>query len=328
MALLDLSIVIVNYNTFELSCQCIRSIHDETTLINYEIILVDNKSSECSPKDFLKFFPDLLLIENQINWGFGIANNMGMKKAKGRYILLLNSDTIVVQNAIERSVIFFDNLEDPYIGVLGCKLVCEDGSPQLSHFGKKHGAAKWALNTNIIFQKFSSYRNKRTTRFDHIKSREVGGVSGAFMLLKYCIYEETGGFDPDFFMYCEETEWMRNRIAPLGYKCYYFTEVNIIHLVGGSDFFNKMYKQNVLSFYLYWYKLGYLQYIIYLIGNGLNLFCILLILPFSRNKAHMIRTLKIHFSLIFYALFIIPRYSNNTGSRPTPLKLKELGTFE
>lgn len=324
---IDLSIVIVNYNTFELSCQCIRSIYKETSSINYEIILVDNKSTECSPKNFLAQFPKIKLIESDINWGFGIANNMGMEQAKGRYILLLNSDTIIQDNALDRSVLFFDQIKDPKIGVLGCQLVYEDGSHQPSHFNKAIGAAQWAIRTNVIFSKLSSIASTPPPLFDHQKSQEVGGVSGAFMLIKHSIYEETGGFDPDFFMYCEETEWIQNRMAPLGYKCFYYAETKVIHLVGGSDVFDKMYKQNVLSYYLYWYKLGYLQYLIYLIGNGFNLFCLLLLSPFSQQKKNIMRTLSIHFSLISYALFRIPRYSREKGSRPTPLKIKELDTL-
>ena len=121
---MNVSIIIINYNTFELTCACIQSVLDKTLDINFELILVDNASVECDPGLFSQKFPSIKLIRSGTNLGFAGGNNLGIKVAKGEYILLLNSDTVLKNNAIKISC---DRLKSsPGIGVLSCKLLYPD----------------------------------------------------------------------------------------------------------------------------------------------------------------------------------------------------------
>ena len=104
---MDISVVIINYNTFELTSNCLRSIYRHTSEIEFEIVLVDNDSSECSPDLFLSEFPDIELVKSPINGGFAKGNNLGVERAKGRYIALLNSDTELLNNALKIVVDYF-----------------------------------------------------------------------------------------------------------------------------------------------------------------------------------------------------------------------------
>ena len=124
---IELSIIIVNYNTLELTTQCIKSIVTETKNINYEIIVVDNASIEKQINKIPTISPFVQLIKNTTNLGFGIANNIGMKAAKGAYILLLNSDTIIIDNGIEKSLKYIK--ENSAIGVLTCQQLNEKKEP-------------------------------------------------------------------------------------------------------------------------------------------------------------------------------------------------------
>src|SRR5947209_17301810 len=122
-----LSIIIINYNTFELTCGCIRSIK-QTARLSHEIILVDNNSRECAPEKFLEVFPDVKLIALKENVGFGRANNRGVEEASGTYVLLLNSDTVVHENTLDETVAYLQN--HPDVDILGCKVFTNGNSVQ------------------------------------------------------------------------------------------------------------------------------------------------------------------------------------------------------
>src|SRR5215204_1372499 len=123
-----LSIIIINYNTFQLTCNCIRSIKETTNATSYEIVLIDNNSKECDADKFLEVFPDIKLIPLKENVGFGRANNRGAEAAKGKYVLLLNSDTIVNQNTIDETVDYLE--KHPEMDILGCKVFTNGGAVQ------------------------------------------------------------------------------------------------------------------------------------------------------------------------------------------------------
>lgn len=123
---MDLSILIVNYNTCQLTVDCLRSVFASETEYTYEVILIDNNSKDESVQTIRELFPQVKLIENTENTGFAKANNQGMEMAQGRYMLLLNSDTIIQQDTIQTMVAFMDY--NPIVGASGCKIVLPDGS--------------------------------------------------------------------------------------------------------------------------------------------------------------------------------------------------------
>src|SRR5579859_6527191 len=122
---MDVSVIIVNYNTFALTCACVQSIIDNTKDLHYEIILVDNKSTEINPDEFVKKFRAIILIKSETNVGFAKGNNLGINRSSGKYILLLNSDTVLLNNAISCAMNFLER--EPRVGVVSAKLVYPDG---------------------------------------------------------------------------------------------------------------------------------------------------------------------------------------------------------
>jgi len=321
---IDLSIIIVNYNTFSLTQQCINSIVTETKTINYEIIVVDNASSEKKTEELLTISPLVQLIKNKNNLGFGIANNIGMKASKGDYILLLNSDTIIIDAGIDKSFQFISSSTE--IDVLTCRQLNEDRKPFVpASFYFKDNSIFTYLAGNPIQQLIKSKLNKSFFK-ELKKSTYVNSLSGAFMLLKKDVFNVTKGFDPDFFMYYEETEWCM-RINKR-FKQFYLHDVSFIHFHGKSAERDLMQKQMILSQGLFWYKSGYLKYIFFILSTYLFFIPSWLILRiFSIKKSsrlHFSKYIKLYFALLPYFTFTIPNSKKSYESRKEFLKLKEI----
>ena len=152
---MQLSIIIINYNTFQLTCNCIQSIKEKLHDLTYEIILVDNDSSECDPNLFLKKFPDIRLIVSAENTGFTGGNNIGIAKAKGEYILLLNSDTELINNAPK---ICYDYMQQhPEVGMTTAQLIYPDGKIQYNC--RRFRTISWELLE--IFRFIFCYQKER-----------------------------------------------------------------------------------------------------------------------------------------------------------------------
>ncbi|MGD8307611.1 MAG: glycosyltransferase, partial [Ignavibacteria bacterium] len=208
----------------------------EKASVNYfkEIFIVDNASDDGSVELIKEKFPDIKLIVNSVNVGFGRANNQAMKLASGKYIMLINPDTIVSENTIDKMKGFFE--KNPETGLAGCKILNPDGSLQLAcrrsfpgpwtSFCKVTGLSSLFPNSKI----FASYN---LTYLDENESYEVDALSGSFMMMKKEVYEKVGGFDEDFFMYGEDLD-LSYRIKKAGYKVYYVHETQIIHYKGES----------------------------------------------------------------------------------------------
>lgn len=316
---MDLSIIIINYNTLKITSECIESIILKTSFVKYEIILIDNNSSEANPLLFKEKFPNITLIRNKKNVGFGVANNQGMKLAKGVFFLLLNSDTILINNAID---IAYDHaIKHPNYSIFGANILNEDLTPQRSYFSSNKINIKSALkqgfiNSNPLLSKFLHFNNK---------ANEVNGLYGSYIFLHRKVFEETGGFDPDFFMYCEDTEWFRNRIKNR-FNISICKESKIVHYGSKSTKeVNMVNKQNVLSYFLYWYKLGRPHFYSYTFGVYINSFITIFLLPLmSKNerKRHS-NLIKARLQIIFQVFGDIPRYGNNFAARPEFLKVKD-----
>ena len=232
---MKVSIIIVNYNTKVLTNNCIRSVQKFTENIDYEIILVDNASNDGS-KAFFEKNASISYIYTSENLGFGRANNLGAESATGEYLFFLNSDTLLKENSVKKLYDFYErNAEVLKIGVLGCTLTDEDGSP--------NGSGNYFPTIrSIIIEKFGSLPLIR----NFLKYKEfviplnkeeyyhIDYVLGADMFLRKDLFYKVNLFNPEYFMYYEEAEIQR-KITELGYKNFILKNVNIVHLVAKSS---------------------------------------------------------------------------------------------
>jgi GT2 family glycosyltransferase len=340
---MKLSIIIINYNTFDLTCACIRSIR-ETAHVDYEIILIDNNSRERAAADFLSAFPDVRLIALQENVGFGRANNIGMEAARGEFFLLLNSDTVVLENTLDSTVAYLS--EHASIDMLGCRTLNPDGTDQLTVFSyggelnlasavqfffKKNSIVReWIRAWNFGWRKmraiFKSKNAEVKTAFNpgseivpnYNNGERIGSLMGVFLLFRRNVYESTRGFDPDFFMYYEESEWFLKRLR--NHSIIYYPHASIIHYYGKSDVYGRMNLQSYISSYLFWYKISYWHYLFYVLFNLIDIPSKVLVglLKFSNRT---LKDVALNVKALPYALFEIPRYPNGFGARKDMLKL-------
>ena len=275
---MKLSIIVVNYNTYDLTKQTIDSVLEKQLPFSYEIMLVDNKSMDDSMIKLQGYYEKYMesgiikVILNDANLGFAKANNIGMRCSTGEYILLLNSDTYVVEDCLEKCMAYIEShnkvnqqVGQGEIGALGCKVVLPDGT--LDHACKRgfptpkaslYYFLKWHKKDPIKYGLYDAL---------HLGEDEVGEVDclmGAFMLMPRKALDEVGLLDEDFFMYGEDID-LCYRIKAGGYKIVYYPEAKIIHYKGGSskkrrnkviyDFHNAMwifYKKHYVKQYSMW----------------------------------------------------------------------------
>ena len=217
---ISVSIIIVNYRTPSLTLACIDSIYAHTEGVDFEVIVVDNNSGDDSVERLSKD-NRIILIESLRNGGFGYGNNLGMKVARGKYFFLLNSDTLLVNNAIKE---FYDYAESHEPKTLyGCYLIGDDGT----YRGSFHYFP--ALTIGAFFRRLFRKQNYTPDYTD----KEVECICGADMFIPRTAIEECGGFDEKIFLYGEEGE-LQLRIAKAGYKRMLLSSPKIIHLEGKS----------------------------------------------------------------------------------------------
>jgi len=262
-----LSICIVNYNTKDLTSKCIESLFQNLRDINFEIIVVDNASTDGSIDLLKQRFPMVIFIGNTMNLGFGKANNQAVKRSKGEYILFLNSDTYCTSDVIKEMINYADNNND--IGVVGIRLLNPDGTIQRSshtfpsvktvffHIFKakrflplvKRFLNKCSILNSILDKELTSY-----IFYERLNSPiEVDVVPGACMLVRKEILEMVRGFDENFFLYFEDIDLCK-RIKKNNYKIILIPEVGIVHYGGASfrtsflDFSPERYKGIIYYF--------------------------------------------------------------------------------
>jgi len=319
MKKVDLSIVIINYNTFELTCKCIDTILASKTTYSYEIVLVDNASKDVPPIKFKEKYPDLVLIESAVNEGFGRANNLGMEAAQGDYFLLLNSDTEVKEDTLQRSLTI---LQEEKADLYSCAQILADGTPFFCRYNTFQGQPLRKIWYSLPIFHLARFQIDNPVVKD---ISTVKTVSGAFMLLKRAVYTTTKGFDPDFFLYSEETEWCYNRIRKQ-YKMIYDPHNVFIHKQGASGN-HHMSLQEFVSVGLSYYKQGYSRYLIYLLLQyGLAapanmLFALISKKTYKKAYKDQVRLLAKALPYLFYR---IPRFSNKFGARKEFLMIDEL----
>lgn len=228
---IDLSIVIVNLNTKDLTVGCLRSIEKEAKSMSIEVLLTDNGSTDGSVEAFKKlknerYWKDkFTLILNDTNTGYGKANNQGINKSKGKYVLLLNNDTVVHKNALQNLVKFAENTPDA--GVVGSKLLNIDGSLQMSCFNFPtitNAIKEYWLNKKGLFDKFAPITDKPVT---------VDSVVGAVFLITPKARKLVGNLDERYFAYFEDIDYCRQSWRN-GLKVYYLPDSVITHYHGAT----------------------------------------------------------------------------------------------
>ncbi|MET3939719.1 GT2 family glycosyltransferase [Paenibacillus sp. PvP094] len=230
----DVSIIIVNYNTRKLTLDCLASVYESITSFQYELIVVDNASYDGSVEAIRDAYPDVKLIANRDNTGFAVANNQGMEIAKGRYILLLNSDTVVQKDTLEIMIGFMDR--HPEMGASGCKVILPDGSLDKAckrGFPTPSASFYYAFGISRIFPdrpKFNQYQLGHLSPDDEYP---VDCLVGAFTLVRRETINQVGGLDETFFMYGEDIDWCY-RIKEAGWGIYYYPRTYIVHYKGAS----------------------------------------------------------------------------------------------
>lgn len=232
---MDISIIVINYNTFELTCQCIRSIEKNLVKSSYEIILVDNGSTEITPSQFLLLFPHIVLIENKKNEGFARGNNIGIKRSSGDYVLLLNSDTEFMNDAATVCLEFLMN--HPKVAVAGAALYYPNGLVQ--HSCQRFPSVSVKLFEFLRLQKL--FTRKISSRillgyfFDHSDMIYSDWIWGTFFMFKKSILNKLKEkkLADDFFMYLEDMQWCME-FNKLGYKIAYIPQAKVTHHMGMS----------------------------------------------------------------------------------------------
>ncbi|MCX8022634.1 MAG: glycosyltransferase family 2 protein [Syntrophorhabdaceae bacterium] len=256
MAILDLSICMITWNAIKLTGDCIKSIIDKTKGITYEIILVDNGSSDGTVEFIRENYPEVKLIVNEKNEGFTYANNQALKVSRGRYAILLNNDMVLKEDALTKMVRFLD--AHPDIGALGCRLKFPDGTIQHT----AHGDARWQ---DLIYAAFYLYRIfPKSREFGHMDCSylnleddtlvaDVGWVAGAALMVRQDAIKKAGLMDERIFIFSDDWEWCQ-RIARTGYRVVYYAGAEIIHFHGQAttaytgSALNEVRKKSILRF--------------------------------------------------------------------------------
>lgn len=227
---MDVSVIIVNYNTSGLLRNCLLSIYEATKDIDFEIVVVDNDSKDDSREMLELEFPQVKTIFSTENLGFGKANNLGVKHAEGEYVFFLNSDTILKNNAIKIFNDFVKKYQEEYnIGALGSILL--DGEEKTTYSYDSFPNLKSEVFYLLKKMKIVKEKEKAPITKDNF---EVDFVSGANLFIKKEIFLEVNGFDPTFFMYYEETD-LQKRLQKKSYRNMVITTPQILHLEMGSS---------------------------------------------------------------------------------------------
>lgn len=288
-----LTISIVNWNTKELLKDCLTSIIQNYTGNDYEVIVVDNNSNDGSIEMLQKYFPEIIIIINKNNLGFGKANNQVMQVCRGRCILIINPDIIIKKGSLEKMLDFLEKNENA--GAVGAKLLNPDGTVQMKGFYRKLPSLLQLLMFKTVLYRIFIHFQVFSARFweyqDINHTHEVEQIPGACILIKREVYEKIGGFDEDYFIWYEDVDWSW-RMRKAGWKLYYLPEAEIVHY-GGQSFLNIDSGEKIILFHTsllkYFYKnhtkndyylARLIIYINFMIVNILQI----IMYPFAVNK--------------------------------------------
>lgn len=285
---MDVSIIIINWNTKEMLNECLDSIKKYTKDINYEVIIVDNNSSDGSINMLKDKFKEFIIIESKENLGFGRAHNLALPYINGKYTLLLNPDTLIKENSIKQMVEFMDKNRN--VGLLSCKLLNADGSLQSSYwnFPNIREAIREAI-VNMAKIPFDLTKKINDLKQIKVSSKEIECVMGAVMLLPSKLFLDINGFDDDYFMYGEDMDicWV---IKNMGYKVFYYVDTEIYHIFGQSskqiNYWREVKTSSALKLFLRKRRGKAYEIIFRILKIILNTINILVYILFSFNKEY------------------------------------------
>jgi len=229
--MVDVSIIVVAWNVRQLLYNCLKSVYDQTEGIDFEVIYVDNASEDGSVDMVRREFPEVRIIENERNEGFIRANNQAIGIAEGRYVLLLNSDTVVLDNAIAETVKFADEHTDA--AVVGCRVLNPDGTLQRNCF-MSHSVLNLFLSATYLYKVFPKnefFGREDMTWWNFDEVREVEVVNGCFALVRKEAIEQVGLMDETYFVYGDDQDWCY-RFREAGWKVMFTPKPQIIHYRG------------------------------------------------------------------------------------------------
>ena len=238
---MQLSIIIVNYNSRSLIEQCLVSINNATVGINPEIIVIDNNSTDGSKEWLPEKFPGMKFIFNEANLGFARACNQGFKICSGSYVLFLNPDTIVSGKSLSDCISFFES--HPDAGAVGVRMVNEKGEfLKESKRGLPTPATSFykLFGLTAIFPGSKTFGKYYQGHLPEAENNPVDVLSGAFIMIRREVFEKVNGFDESFFMYGEDID-LSLRITKAGFKNYYLGSISVTHLKGGSTTYDQKY---------------------------------------------------------------------------------------
>jgi len=312
---MDVSIIIVNWNTRELLLNCLSSVFATAAGLTYETIVVDNGSQDGSSRAVEEQFPLATIIQNTVNRGFAQANNQALARATGRYLLLLNSDAVLTEGSLQGLVTFMDRT--PRAGIAACQYINPDGSKQNS-FDNFPTLATELLNKTLLKMLFpGSYPSKRR---NYQGPLEVDSVIGACMLVRADAIKEVGRLDENYFFFMEETDWCF-RMRQAGWHIYHLPQVRVYHLQGKSkeknpakawiEYYRSLYiffKKNRSSFAYYLLRIGKaFKLIVNTLLVSLGIICTL-----GRNKGS-VRRFHIYGGLLLWHLRGCPKQEGLAG---------------
>lgn len=251
---MKLSVIILNYNVSAFLELCLQSVQKALANIPSEIIVVDNDSKDDSCAMVRQKFPQVVLIENKVNYGFPKGNNIGVEVAQGEYVCILNPDTVVAEDTFEKALNFADKQID--LGALGVKLV--DGKGNFLPESKRGVPTPWVAFTKIsgLYKIFSKQAWFNQYYAEHISENGNGAVDilvGAFMLMKTDLYKQVGGFDENCFMYSDDID-LSYTLLRNGFQNYYFSGTTVIHYKGESTAKDGKYMRRFREAMNFFYK--------------------------------------------------------------------------
>ena len=229
----DLSIIILNYNVKDLLLQCLESVFKNKSQ-NWQVIVVDNASSDNSVEAVKKKFPQVEIIKNQSNLGFAVGNNEGVRLAKAPVVLFLNPDTVIIKQAIQKTYDYL--MGNPDIGAITCRVELPDGKLDYSchrGFPTPWNSFCYFLGLAKIFPKWKIFSGYTATYLDIHKTHEIDCLTGAFLMVRKIAGQQIGWWDKDYFWNGEDIEFCYS-LKQKGWKIYFFPEAKIIHYKGSS----------------------------------------------------------------------------------------------
>ncbi|MXN91803.1 glycosyltransferase [Flavobacterium sp. Sd200] len=251
---MQLSVIILNYNVRYFLELCVLSVQQAIKGIDAEVIVVDNNSPDDSCAMMKQRFPDVTLIENKENSGFPKGNNIGVAAAKGKYVCILNPDTVVAEDTFVKALQFIQNQKNA--GIVGAKLV--DGRGCFLPESKRGVPTPWVATTKIagLYKLFPGISIFNKYYAQHLKENQTGIVEvlvGAFMIMERELYLEAGGFDEDCFMYSDDFD-LSYTVMQKGRHNYYFPDTSVIHYKGESTVKDGAYMNRFREAMKFFYK--------------------------------------------------------------------------